>query len=215
MLAGAAAMLVGWFLPFGTLEETGSIGGGEEQVVRDFSRTVWFWDLSAGTVPVLVAPLILILIAWRGHRSLESSGPLVLMLLVALSANTYLAASIADRDVRDIPTPAAVAQPDPTARCDLVEFPPTKRSCALGLEEPMSKLDEEIVQAGYDEFGLSSFRTGIGSHLFITISFLISLASAWVLFRRRMSRFGASFVIAVGVVLIYVVTFFDWVSHLA
>lgn len=128
MLVGSAAMLAGWFLPFGRLEETGSIGGGEEQVVRDFSRTVWFWDLSVGTVPVLLAPVILLVLAWRGRRSPEATGLVALMLLLALSANTYLAASIADRDVRDVPTPAAVAWPEPTARCELVEYPPTRRS---------------------------------------------------------------------------------------
>lgn len=79
----------------------------------------------------------------------------------------------------------------------------------------MSELDEEVTQAGYDDFGMSNFRTGIGSHLFITISFLISLGSAWVLLRQRMPRFGTGFVIALGVMLIYVVTFFDWIGHLS
>ncbi len=207
-------MLGAWFLPFCTLEMTGSIGGGEEQVVRDFSKTVWSWDLSVATVPVLLAPLVLFGVAWLGRRTSESIGLITLILLIALAANTYLAASIADRDWRKVPTPAAVAEPEPTPRCDLVAFPPAEFSCVLGPEEPMSELREEVTRAGYEESGLAGFRTGVGSHLFITISFVIALGSAWVLLRRRMSRFGAGLVIALGVALIYVVVFFDTVDDI-
>ena len=78
----------------------------------------------------------------------------------------------------------------------------------------MRDLHEEVIRAEVEVGGLSGFRTGIGSHLFITISVLMAVGSAWELLRQRMSRFGAGLVIALGVSLIYVVVFFDTVDDL-
>jgi LPXTG-motif cell wall-anchored protein len=60
---------------------------------------------------------------------------------------------------------------------------------------------------------MPGFQTGIGAQAFVVISFLIAVASGWVLLRRRLPRIAAGLVIALAIGLVYVVAIFDAVGH--
>jgi hypothetical protein len=226
-LAGATVLLVALLLPYGKLTSQAYVGAGSEQVVRDFSITVWFWDLSLGAASLLlIAALLLLAAAVIGRRSPRAIGPVAAICLIALGANTYLASSLADRDWRDTPTPGALADTEPTPRCEFTGYGrsyPTLGgeqerlplySCVLGLDGPLTQLHDEVVAAGYAVPGMPVFRTGIGAHAYVVISFLLVVASGWVLLRRRLPRIAAGFVIALAVGLVYVVAIFDALGHM-
>jgi hypothetical protein len=226
VLGGGALLLIALLLPYGRLTSQAYIGGGSEQVVRDFSRTVWFWDLSLGAVGLLlVAAVVLIAIGVIGRQRPEAIVPILAACLIALAANTFLAASLADRDWRDTPTPSPLAGTEPTPRCEFTGYGRSYipldgdqqtlplYSCALGLQAPLGELHDEVIAAGYAVPGMPGFRTGIGAQLFVAISFLIAVGAGWALLRRRLPRFAAGLVIALAMGLLYVVALFDAVGH--
>ena len=58
------------------------------------------------------------------------------------------------------------------------------------------------------------FHAGLGTHLLVTLWFLVAVASGWTLLRRRLPRWASGLAITVLIGVDVAIILFDSVSHL-
>jgi hypothetical protein len=211
----AIVLLVATLLPFG------HVGGLLPQDRPAVNVQIYFWDLLPQTLGLLAVPAALG-VAWYLARAQAASIAAVAIVFVAVAAgNTYLASALADRDTHQHPLPALTVPERTTPRCDPSgdrtvgneDLVPTF-SCAFGLDGPVNELEGRSAAAGGTALGLPAMYVGVGPRLFVLLTGLLGLWSAWILLRYRLSPIASALVMAAAIGALLVVAAVDWVSHL-
>ena len=143
------------------------------------------------------------------------------MFVAAAAGNTYLAAALADRNTHQHPLPALIVPERTTPRCNTSgdrtvgneDLVPTF-SCAYGLDGPVNELEGRSAAAGGAALGLPAIYVGVGPRLFVLLTGMLGLWSAWILLRYRLSPLPSALLLAAGIGALMFVAVADWFSHL-
>jgi hypothetical protein len=207
----AIVLVVAWLLPFAKLEATPLADSGH------FDKQIWPWDLAAHTLPLLLVPAALGFSWYLTRERAASIGAVVIVFFATVAGNTYLASGLADRDRHDVPLPALIVPEHPTIRCDSETTPPSAGrefvptySCAFGLAKPVNELEARLDPSNV---GLPGFDVGVGPRLFVLLTGLLAIWSAWILLRYRLSLVLSAVLLAAAIAALGVVSLLDWVSH--
>jgi len=72
-------------------------------------------------------------------------------------------------------------------------------SCAYGLDGPVNELEGRSAAAGGAALGLPAIYVGVGPRLFVLLTGMLGLWSAWILLRYRLSPLPSALLLAAGI----------------